>query len=41
MEAATLRSVRREDRVSQLPTHGSRKQFGTRLVKKIKRDLGL
>jgi len=34
-------TVRRGDRVPQLPTHGSRKQPGTGLVKKIKRDPGL
>ena len=34
-------TVRRGDRKSQLPMHGSRKQLGTGLVNKIKRDLGL
>jgi mRNA interferase HicA len=29
------------DRQTQLPMHGSRKELGTRLVNKIKRDLGL
>lgn len=34
-------TVRRGDLVSQLPMHGSRKELGTGLVNKIKRDLGL
>ena len=33
--------VRRGDRKSQLPMHGSRKQLGTGLVNKILKDLGL
>ena len=34
-------TVRRETRTTQLPMHGSRKQLGTKLVAKIKKDLGL
>lgn len=34
-------SVRRGDRTSQLPVHGSRKELGTGLVNKILKDLGL
>ncbi|MGH6735713.1 MAG: type II toxin-antitoxin system HicA family toxin [Methyloceanibacter sp.] len=34
-------TVRRGDRVSQLPMHGSRKELGTKLVDKILKDLGL
>jgi mRNA interferase HicA len=34
-------TVRRGDRVSQLPMHGSGKELGTGLVKKILKDLGL
>jgi mRNA interferase HicA len=34
-------TVRRGDRRSQLPMHGSRKELGTRLVHKILKDLGL
>ncbi len=34
-------TVRRGSRKSQLPTHGGRKELGTRLLKKIKRDRGL
>ncbi len=34
-------TVRRGVRVSQLPMHGSRKELGTGLVAKIKKDLGL
>lgn len=34
-------TVRRGDRTSQLPMHGSRKELGTGLVNKIKKDLGL
>ena len=34
-------TVRLGERTSQLPMHGSRKQLGTRLVAKIKKDLGL
>ena len=29
------------ERKSQLPMHGSRKELGTALVRKIKKDLGL
>jgi len=34
-------TVRRGERTSQLPIHGSRKELGTGLVKKIKKDLDL
>jgi mRNA interferase HicA len=34
-------TVIRGGRKSQLPMHGSRKELGTGLVNKIKRDLGL
>lgn len=34
-------TVRLGDRSSQLPMHGSRRELGTRLVAKIKKDLGL
>ena len=34
-------TVRRDDRTSQLPMHGSGRELGTKLVAKIKRDLGL
>ena len=34
-------TVRLGERTSQLPMHGSRKQLGTGLMAKIKRDLGL
>lgn len=34
-------TVRRGDRVSQLPMHGASKELGTGLVAKIKKDLGL
>ena len=34
-------TVRRGTRTAQLPMHGSRKELGTRLVAKIKKDLGL
>ncbi len=34
-------TVRRGDRTSQLPMHGSRKELGTKLVNKILKDLGL
>jgi mRNA interferase HicA len=34
-------TVVRGDRRSQLPRHGSGKELGTRLINKIKRDLGL
>ena len=34
-------TVRRGDRTSQLPMHGSRRELGTGLVNKIKKDLGL
>jgi hypothetical protein len=30
-----------KDKVSQLPMHGGGKELGTRLVEKIKKDLGL
>ena len=29
-----------DDRTSQLPMHGSRRELGTKLVAKIKKDLG-
>jgi len=34
-------TVRRGERTSQLPVHGSRKELGTGLVNKILKDLGL
>lgn len=34
-------TVRLKDKVSQLPMHGGGKELGTRLVEKIKKDLGL
>ncbi|RJF87245.1 type II toxin-antitoxin system HicA family toxin [Oleomonas cavernae] len=34
-------TVRRGDRTSQLPMHGSNKELGTGLVNKILKDLGL
>jgi mRNA interferase HicA len=34
-------TVRRGDRTSQLPMHGSNKELGTKLVNKILKDLGL
>jgi mRNA interferase HicA len=34
-------TVRLGDRTSQLPMHGGRKELGTGLVQKIKKDLGL
>lgn len=34
-------TVRLGDRTSQLPMHGGRKELGTKLVAKIKKDLGL
>ena len=34
-------TIRRGDRKSQLPMHGSRKQLGSGLIAKIKKDLGL
>ena len=34
-------TVRRGHLASQLPMHGSRKQLGTKLIAKIKKDLGL
>jgi mRNA interferase HicA len=34
-------TVRRGDRTSQLPMHGSSKELGTKLVNKILKDLGL
>jgi mRNA interferase HicA len=34
-------TVIRGDRKSQLPMHGGRKELGTGLVNKIKRDLGI
>ena len=34
-------TVRLGGRTSQLPMHGSRRELGTKLVEKIKKDLGL
>ncbi len=34
-------TVRRGNRASQLPMHGGRKELGSGLVSKIKKDLGL
>ena len=34
-------TIRLGDKTSQLPTHGARKELGTGLVNKIKKDLGL
>ena len=34
-------TVQLGDRTSQLPMHGGRKELGTGLVQKIKKDLGL
>jgi len=34
-------TVRRGNRKTQLPTHGGRKELGTGLVRKIKKDPGL
>ncbi|HWG05851.1 MAG TPA: type II toxin-antitoxin system HicA family toxin [Beijerinckiaceae bacterium] len=34
-------TVRRGDKTSQLPMHGSNKELGTGLVNKILKDLGL
>lgn len=34
-------TIRRGDRTSQLPMHGSRRELGTKLIEKIKKDLGL
>ena len=34
-------TVRRGDRTSQLPMHGSRKELGPGLVRKIKKELGI
>lgn len=34
-------TVRRGDRISQLPMHGSRRELGTKLIAKIKKDLGV
>ena len=34
-------TVRLGDRTSQLPMHGSRRELGTKLMAKIKKDLGL
>ena len=34
-------TVRRGNRKTQLPTHGGRKELGTGLVRKIKKNLGL
>lgn len=34
-------TVRRGDKTSQLPMHGSNKELGKKLVAKIKKDLGL
>ena len=35
------KTVRLGDRTSQLPMHGSRRELGTGLVNKIKKDLGI
>lgn len=35
------KTVRRGDRTSQLPMHGSRQELGTRIVRKILKDLGI
>ncbi|WP_118136626.1 type II toxin-antitoxin system HicA family toxin [Oceanicella sp. SM1341] len=35
------RTVRLNGKTSQLPRHGSRKELGTNLVEKIKKDLGV
>ena len=34
-------TVRRGDQTSQLAMHGSRRELGTKLMAKIKKDLGL
>ena len=34
-------TVRRGDRMTQLPMHGGKKELGPKLVAKIKKDLGL
>lgn len=34
-------TIRKGDRTSQLPMHGGGKELGTKLVAKIKKDLGL
>ena len=34
-------TARRGDRTTQIPMHGSKKELGTGLVKKILKDLGL
>ena len=34
-------TVRRGDRISQLPMHGSRRELRAKLIAKIKKDLGL
>ena len=34
-------TVRRGDRTTQLPMHGSHKELGTGLVRKVLKDLGL
>jgi mRNA interferase HicA len=34
-------TVRRGNRISQLPMHGASRELGTGLVNKIKKDLGL
>ena len=34
-------TICRDNHTSQLPMHGSRKELGTKLVAKIKKDLGL
>ena len=34
-------TVRLGDRTTQIPLHGSRKELGTGLVNRIKKDLGL
>lgn len=33
--------VRRGNRMSQLPMHGSRKELGSGIINKIRKDLGL
>jgi len=40
-EATGAITVRRGERRSQLPMHGSRKELGTKLVNKILKELGL
>jgi mRNA interferase HicA len=34
-------TIRRKGKTSQLPVHGGGKELGTKLVEKIKKDLGL